>query len=91
MKLLVDLFTMQKNGIPSVTSQEHKFEKGCTLSIVQPGDVDDVPSIMIKRIGWFKFKLEVKSDNYREFEKKPLMVFENGKILEKHVTDYKEK
>jgi len=87
MKLLVDLFTMQKNGIPSVTSQEHKLKINWTLSIVQPGDVDDVPSIMIKRIGWFKFKLEVKSDNYREFEKKPLMVFENGKILEKHVTD----
>ena len=87
MKLLVDLFTMQKNGIPSVTSQEHKFEKGCTLSVTQPGDVSDVPSIKITRIGWFKFRLEVKSDNYREYEKKPLMVFENDKIIEKHIEE----
>jgi len=87
MKLLVDLLTMQKNGIPSVISQQHRFEKGCTLSVVQPGDIDDVLSIKIKRIGWFKFRLEVKSDKYREFEKKPLMVFENDKIIEKYIID----
>ena len=85
MKLIVDLFTMQTNGIPSVSSQENRFEKGCSFALTQPGDISDVPSIMIKRIGWFKFKLEVKSDKYREYEKKPLMVFENDKIIEKHI------
>ena len=86
MKLLVDIFTMQKNKIPSVTSQEHKLKKGWTFSIIQPGDIGEIPSFKIIRIGWFKFKLEVKSDNYRKFEKKPLMVFENDKIIEKHIT-----
>lgn len=68
MKLIVDLFTMQKNGVPSVTSQENKLKKGWTFSIVQPGDIGEIPSIKIIRTGFLKFKLEVKSDNYRKFE-----------------------
>lgn len=76
MKLLVNLFTMQKNGAPSVTSQSHKLGKGCSLSIVQPGDVGDVPSFKIIRVGFFKFEIEVKSDNYRKFAVK---VFDKGK------------
>ena len=69
MKIEFISFIME-NGEPIIKRQVHKLGNGCSLSVVQPGDISDIPSIKIIRIGFFKFKLEVKSDNYRKFETK---------------------
>lgn len=70
MKLLFDLFIM-KDGVPSVTSQEVKLKRGWTFSIVQPGFKGaNIPPFKIKMISFFKFRIEVKSDNYVKFETK---------------------
>lgn len=58
-----------ENNVPIIERQAHKLKKGCSLSIIQPNDIADIPSFKITRTGFLKFKLEVKSDNYRKFEK----------------------
>lgn len=70
MKLLVDLFVI-KNGFPSVDSRKVKLKRGDVFSITQPGFKDaSVPPFKIIMIGFFKFRIEVKSDNYVKFELK---------------------
>ncbi len=67
MKIEFISFVME-NGKAIIERQIHKLKKGCSLSVVQPNDIGEIPSFKIIRLGLFKFRLEVKSDNYRKFE-----------------------
>ncbi len=70
MKIEFISFTME-NGEPNKKRQIYRLQRGCSLSIVQSeSDVPKITPYKITRTGFLKFKLEVKSDNYREFESK---------------------
>ncbi len=71
MKILYDCYIINQKNIPTIMTQTIILKKkGWSFSVVENHELktNSIPPIKITRLGLFKFRLEVKSDNYRKFE-----------------------